>query len=54
MTASVKIDEYKGHPVITLYKDENDQYGFTFGVSKAKLILECLEDIQKFVEENEK
>lgn len=50
---SVEVGEFKGHPVITLRLDEGDQYGFTFGLGKARLILECIEDIQKFVEENE-
>ena len=53
MTSSVS--EYKGHPVITL--EEDDENGFitkiTFGVSKAKLILEHLEDIKRFFEDNQ-
>jgi hypothetical protein len=46
------IGEFKGNVVITLKRSEDDQYGFTFGLSKAKLILEHLEDIKRFYEEN--
>ncbi len=48
----VKISDYKGNPVITLNPD--DRYPFTFGVNKAKLILEHLEDIKDFVEKYKK
>lgn len=44
--------EFKGKPVITLKRNEEDQYPFSFGVSKAKLIVENFEEIKKFVEEN--
>jgi len=46
------IGEYKGRPVITL--NPNSRFPFTFGVSKAKLILEHIEEIKKFVEEYDK
>jgi hypothetical protein len=53
---STKISEYKGHKILALYKndaEESDKFPpFSFGVSKAKLILENFEDIKKFVEEN--
>jgi hypothetical protein len=48
----VEKGEYKGKPIITIKRNEDDQYPFSFGVSKAKLILENLEEIKKFVEEN--
>ncbi|MDP3143411.1 MAG: hypothetical protein Q8N14_05710 [Candidatus Omnitrophota bacterium] len=44
--------EFKGKPVLTLKRNEEDQYPFSFGVSKAKLIVENIEEIKKFVEEN--
>ena len=44
--------EFKGKPVITLKRNQDDQYPFTFGLSKAKLIVENIEEIKKFVEEN--
>lgn len=46
--------EFNGRPVIRLMRDENDKYGFAFGLTKARLILENLEEIKKFVAENEK
>lgn len=44
--------EYKGKPLIIIRRSEDDKYPFSFGVSKAKLILENIEEIKKFVEEN--
>ena len=46
--------EYKGKPVLVLKRSEDEKFPFSFGVSKAKMILEHLEEIKKFVEENEK
>jgi hypothetical protein len=50
----VKTGEYKGHPTISLLKDETDMRPFTFGMGKARLILENIEAIKKFVENNDK
>lgn len=44
--------EYKGKPLLILKRSEEDKYPFSFGVSKAKLILDNIEEIKKFVEEN--
>jgi len=44
--------EFKGKPVIILKRNEEDKYPFSFGLSKAKLILENVDEIKKFVEEN--
>lgn len=49
----IQIGEFKGHKVITLSRQEDDKYPFSFGVGKAKLILENLDSIKKFVEEND-
>ncbi|NTV53417.1 MAG: hypothetical protein HGA76_10460 [Candidatus Firestonebacteria bacterium] len=46
------IGEFKGNVVITLKRTEEDKYPFTFGLAKAKLILEHLDDIKRFYEEN--
>lgn len=46
------IGEFKGNITITLKQSEGDPYGFTFGLSKAKMILDHIEDIKKFYEEN--
>ena len=44
--------EYKGKPLIIMKRNEEDKYPFSFGMSKAKLILENIDEIKKFVEEN--
>lgn len=44
------IGEFKGNAVITLKRSEDDNYGFTFGLAKAKLIMEHYEAIQNFYE----
>ncbi|MEW5758672.1 MAG: hypothetical protein AB1755_04280 [Candidatus Omnitrophota bacterium] len=48
----VEKTEFKGKPVIILRRNEEDKYPFSFGLSKAKLIIENYEEIKKFVEEN--
>lgn len=49
----VERTEYKGQPVIILKRNENDRYPFSFGLGKARMILEAINDIKKFVEEND-
>jgi len=45
--------EFKGNPTIQLVPDDNPdiKYPFSFGLTKAKLILENLDDIKQFVKE---
>ena len=50
--AIVEIGEFKGNPVISLKNTEKDRYPFTFGVKKAQLVLEHIEDIKQFVEKH--
>jgi hypothetical protein len=50
--APPKIDVFKGNPVITLNPEE--KWPFTFGLTKAKLILANLDAIRTFVDANEK
>jgi hypothetical protein len=45
-------DEYKGNKLVVLKRNEDDNYPFRFGYSKALLILEHIEDIKKFVKKN--
>ena len=47
---AVSESEYKGNPMIVLSQGEEDKFPFKFGVKKAKLILENIEEIKKFVE----
>lgn len=49
----VERSEFNGRPVIILKRAEEDKYPFTFGLSKARLILENIKEIEKFVQENE-
>ena len=50
----IERSEFKGKPLIILKRSEEDKYPFSFGMSKAKLILENIEEIKKFVDENNK
>ena len=50
----VERSEYKGRPLLVLKLDENDKFPFSFGLGKAKKIVECIEDIKKFVAEEDK
>lgn len=43
------IGEYKGSPVISLKRNKEDKFPFSFGVGKAKLILDHVESIKSFV-----
>ncbi len=47
----VTYSEFKGKKVLSIKKDEMDSYPFTFGKTKAKLIVEHLEEIKKFASE---
>lgn len=49
---TVERSEFKGKPLLVIKKSEDDKFPFSFGVYKAKLILENLDEIKKFVEEN--
>jgi len=44
------VDEFKGNKVLIL--NPGSRFPFSFGVTKAKLILEHVDDIKKFVEEH--
>lgn len=48
-----EIAEFKGNKVIKLKRDENDKFPFTFGKSKAKLIIENFEVIRELAEDKE-
>ena len=45
----VEHGEYSGKPILILRRSEEDKYPFSFGLSKAKLILENIEEIKNFV-----
>ena len=46
--------EFKGRPMLVLKNGEEDKYPFSFGLSKAKKIVEHIEDIKQFVADNDK
>ncbi|MCX5781847.1 MAG: hypothetical protein NT145_03970 [Elusimicrobia bacterium] len=46
--------EYKGNPMFVIKNTEEDKFPFQFGLKKAKLILENVENIKKFVEKHDK
>ena len=48
----VERSEYKGKPVLIIRRNEDDKYPFSFGMTKARLILDNLEEIKKFVADN--
>ena len=50
--SEAKESEYKGNHMLVLSTGEEDKYPFSFGLRKAKLILEHVEDIKKFVEKH--
>lgn len=50
----VERSEFKGKPVLIIRRSEDDKYPFTFGLGKARLILENLDEIKKFVEDGSK
>ena len=45
------ISTYMNKPVIALKRDAEDNYPFTFGLSKARLILANIDAIRQFVHE---
>lgn len=48
----VERSDYNGKPILILRRSEEDKFPFSFGLVKAKLILENVEEIKKFVAEN--
>lgn len=46
--------EYKGRPMLVLKRNEEERFPFSFGLTKAKMILEHLDEIKKFVAEEDK
>jgi hypothetical protein len=44
--------QYKGNPILILKNELNEKYPFSFGVKKAKLILEHIGEIRAFVADN--
>ena len=49
----VTTSEYRGHTLLVLKRNEEDPHPFQFGHGKAKLILEHIDAIRKFVDEED-
>jgi hypothetical protein len=45
---------YNGNKLIKLARDDQDDYPFSFGLSKAKLIVDNIDFIKKYIEDNDK
>lgn len=52
--AVVSESEFKGNKMIVLKRSEDDRFPFQFGLSKAKLILDSLDQLKAWVEKQEK
>ena len=50
----IEESEFKGNKVLVLRNQADDKYPFTFGLAKAKMILEAIDDIKAFVAKNDK
>jgi hypothetical protein len=52
MKVVIERSEYKGKVTVTIRKDteELDSYPFSFGISKAKLLLQALKQEPNFIE----
>ena len=47
--AEVLEGDYKGNAMLIIRQTPQDKFPFQFGLKKAKLILQHIEDIKKFV-----
>jgi len=49
----IQESEYKGKAILVIKRNEDEKYPFSFGLAKAKIILESIEDIKAFVEKHD-
>jgi hypothetical protein len=52
--SEVSESEYKGNPMIVIKQSPEDKFPFQFGLKKAKLVLEHIDDIKAFVAKYDK
>ena len=54
--AFVKFSSYEGHALIEIWKESKgkEYRQFSFGKGKAEAILDCIDEIKKFVEDSDK
>lgn len=51
--AIIEESEFKGNPMIVLKRTPDDKFPFQFGLGKAKLMLEAVEEIKAWVAKQE-
>ncbi len=51
--AVVSESEFKGNKMIVLKRSEDDRFPFQFGLSKARLILDSIQELKAWVEKQE-
>jgi len=52
--SEVREKEYNGKPLIGIFRNVDDVFGFQFGVKKAELVLKHIDEIKAFVEKHTK
>ena len=45
----IEESEFKGNKTLVLKKTAEDNYPFSFGLTKAKMIVEAIDDIKAFI-----
>ena len=50
----VERGEFKGKPILILKRNGDEKFPFSFGLTKARLIVDNFAEIKKFVDENGK
>jgi len=51
----VERKNFKGNPILSIVDDSNEQFQtkISFGLKKAKMILENIDEIKKFIKDND-
>ena len=52
--ALVEYSTYKGNAMIVIRRTSTDKYPLQFGLTKAKMIMDNIESIEKFIADNAK
>ena len=52
--AVVEESEFKGNKMIVLRRSADDRFPFSFGLSKAKLVVDAIDEIKAWVAKQEK
>ena len=51
--STVKRTSFKGMSLFQIYRTPEDMYPFQMGVRKAQLVLDHIDELKKFVEDNQ-